>query len=169
MGGQLPSPAPAPASGDNLDFSFQGLTQTGRPVGRSPLPPGGVRAASGRRGPDGCDSGVAPRQRGGRPGWGSAVGRAATAQLITSCWESLSPARGDSPGGQAHSPSAGASVSKMNFGERARYRVGLPAPAPEGELGPRGDPAAQTSPAARVPFPGTHARGTTTRKSPKCD
>ena len=63
---------------------------------------------------------VAPRPRGGRPGWGSAVGRAATAQLITSCWESLSPARGDSPGGQAHSPSAGASVSKMNFGERAR-------------------------------------------------
>lgn len=47
--------------------------------------------------------------------------------------------------------------------------MGLPAPAPEGELGPRGDPAAQMSPAARVPFPGTHARGTTTRKSPKCD
>lgn len=70
------------------------------------------------RRPDGCDSGVAPLQNCGRLDWGSVVGRA-TAQLITSCWESLSPARGDSPGGQAHPLSAGALVSKMNFRESA--------------------------------------------------
>lgn len=90
-------------------------------MGRSPAPPGGAKEGRPLRTlqrSDGCDSGWHRCQGGARPEWGSVVGRA-TARLITSCWESLSPARGDSPSSQAYLRSAGASVSKMNSGENA--------------------------------------------------
>lgn len=70
------------------------------------------------KGPTAVTQGGTRCQGGARPEWGSVVGRAA-ARLITSCWESLSPACGDSPSSQAHLRSAGASVSKMNSGENA--------------------------------------------------
>lgn len=130
VGGEHPMPRSRTCRRGQPGPSYEALTQSGATCGsESSAPwwrPGG-QAASGRRRPDGCDSGVAPLQGGGRPDWGSVVGRA-TAQLITSCWESLSPARGDSPGGQAHSPSAGASVSKMNSGESGCYGWGSPPP-----------------------------------------
>lgn len=122
----IPLPAPHVPGGNSQD-AFRGVgSKRAHPwVGvQCPLVAPRLAGRFRARRPDGCDSGVAPLQDCGRLDWGSVVGRA-TAQLITSCWESLSPARGDSPGGQAHPLSAGALVSKMNFRESACWRRAL--------------------------------------------
>lgn len=168
MGGEHSFPGSRTCQWTQLGLSYTGLAQSGATCGsESSAPwwrPGG-QAASGRRRPDGCDSGVAPRQGGGRPDWGSDVGRA-TAQLITSCWESLSPARGDSQGGQARSLSAGASVSKMNSEENA-CSGGAPRPRVQGRPQTQQRPGSPDVAHSAAPLPRC-ARGTSTREAPKC-
>lgn len=59
----------------------------------------------------------------------------------------MSPARGDSPGSQAHLPSAGALVSKMNLG-KVPARGGAPrslAPRPQTQRGPDGSDVAHSA------------------------
>lgn len=142
---RISAPAPAPAGGDSLD-SPTGLAQSGDTCGsESSAPwwrPGG-QAASGLPRPDGCDSGVAPLQGGGRPDWGSVVGRAA--RLITSCGN---PCR---PLAVTHRE---ARLIRQAQGPRFQNESGE-ATAPGGAPLPCAQrcPPTQTSPTARVPSP----------------